>query len=96
MATLQSSTVLKTFFLAMSLNVEAQKRAQKELETQVGLDRLPDFSDRGNLPYIDALIREALRWIPSLPLGLSHCTINDDELGGYFIPAGTIVTANIW
>ena len=73
-----------------------QKRAQAELDAFVGADRLPDFSDRDNLPYVNALIREALRWIPALPLGLSHSTIEDDEFGGYFIPAGTVLLPNSW
>ena len=80
----------------MSLYPDIQKKAQAELDTVVGPDRLPDFSDRDSLVYIDAIIKEALRWMPPAPLGLTHCTRKDDELRGYFIPAGTVLIANIW
>ena len=92
----QTSSVLKTFCLAMSLYPEVQKRAQAELDTVVGHDRFPDFEDRASLIYLQAIMKESLRWMTVAPLGLAHCTIEDDEFGGYFIPAGTIVMANIW
>lgn len=58
-----------TFFLAMVLFPGVQERAQAELDTVVGTDRLPDFSDRNQLPYIAALIKEVWRWQPVAPLG---------------------------
>ncbi|PIL22985.1 cytochrome P450 [Ganoderma sinense ZZ0214-1] len=95
-ANLQTVSTLTTVLLAMSLYPNIQKKAQAELDAVVGPDRFPDFSDRDLLVYIDAIIKEALRWMPSAPLGLTHCTRNDDELRGYFIPAGTVLMANIW
>ena len=60
----------------------------------VGSNRLPDFDDREALVYVNAIIKEGLRWHTMLPLGVAHRTVEDDELQGYFIPAGTIVTPN--
>jgi hypothetical protein len=42
-------------------------RAQAELDTVVGADRLPTFGDAGSLPYVRALIKEVTRCV----LGLS-------------------------
>ena len=53
----------------MILYPEVQKRAQEELDSVVGKDRLPSFDDRDNLPYINALAKETLRWNPIAPLG---------------------------
>lgn len=53
----------------MVLYPEAQRRAQKELDAVVGPDRLPDFSDRPSLPFVEAVLREVLRWHPVAPLG---------------------------
>ena len=92
----QTASALKTFCLAMSLHPEVQRKAHAELDAVVGHDRLPDFSDRDSLPYLNAIIKESLRWMSVTPLGLAHCTTEDDEFGGYFIPAGSIVMANIW
>ena len=58
-----------TFALAMVENPHVWKRAQAEIDAVVGMDRLPDFDDRSSLPFIDAIIREVLRWRPMLPLG---------------------------
>ena len=44
------------------------KRAQAEIDAVVGTDRLPEFNDRPSLPYVDAIIREVLRWRPVFPL----------------------------
>ena len=46
----------------MAMNPEVQKRAQMEIDTVVGTDRLPEFGDYGSLPYITAIIKEVLRW----------------------------------
>ena len=40
-----TSTTIGTFILAMVLNPEAQSRAQKEIESVTGQDRLPTFSE---------------------------------------------------
>jgi cytochrome P450 len=59
---------LGTFILAMTLNPDIQKKAQEAVDKAVGSERLPDFSD--NIPYVDAIVREVLRWRPVTPLGL--------------------------
>ena len=55
----------------MTLYPEVQKRAQHELDTVVGRDRLPTLADRDRLPYLQALCLEVLRWMPAAPLGTS-------------------------
>ena len=80
----------------MSLHPSVQRKAQAELDAVVGAHRLPDFGDRTALPYVDALVREALRWMPVVPLGLTHSTLTDDEFGGWFVPKGAIIVPNIW
>jgi len=48
---------------------EAQKKAQAELDAVVGPHRLPELSDRPSLHYVNALIKETLRWQLVTPLG---------------------------
>ncbi|TFY78585.1 hypothetical protein EWM64_g5427 [Hericium alpestre] len=79
----------------MTLHPEVQKKAQDELETVIGSDRLPTFSDQGSLPYVDALMKEVLRWRIVAPLGVAHRVTTDDAYNGYFIPAGSILIPNI-
>lgn len=39
------------------------KRAQAEIDEKIG-DRLPDFSDYASLPFLFAVVKELLRWVP--------------------------------
>ncbi|KAG6332883.1 hypothetical protein ID866_6208 [Astraeus odoratus] len=59
-----------SFFLAMTLFPEAQKKAQTEIDDIIGPDRLPTFADRDRLPYVAALVKEVLRWHVVAPLGM--------------------------
>ncbi|KIK71103.1 hypothetical protein GYMLUDRAFT_33229 [Collybiopsis luxurians FD-317 M1] len=82
-----------SLFLAVCLNDDVQRKAQKELDR---LNRLPVFSDRDQLPYIDCICYELLRWNPVTPLGLARVVPEDDEYMGYSIPKGTTVLPNVW
>jgi cytochrome P450 len=57
-----------SFFMAMALYPEVQKKAQAELD-KVLAGRLPEFNDRPNLPYIHSVVKESQRWQPVTPLG---------------------------
>ncbi|CEL10680.1 hypothetical protein ASPCAL13795 [Aspergillus calidoustus] len=89
------STIL-SFFLTMALFPDVQTRAQDEIDRVVGRDRLPAYADRESLPYVDALVKEALRWHPIGPMGLPHRSTTDDVYNGYLIPKGSLILPNIW
>ncbi|PFH49130.1 hypothetical protein AMATHDRAFT_148375 [Amanita thiersii Skay4041] len=91
-----TSAAFEAFFVLMSKHPEVQKKAHAELEAVVGPDRLPTFEDRESLHYINAIIRELLRWMPVAPLGLPHLSTEADVYDGYFIPEGTAVFGNLW
>ena len=54
----------------MILQPDVQEKAHSFIEQVVGTKRLPTFEDRPSLPYIDAILRECLRWHPVTPLGV--------------------------
>ena len=59
------------------------KKAQAEIDRVIGQDRLPEFSDKEHLPYIQAVANETLRWRPVAVLGgTPHAVIEDDEYNG--------------
>ena len=60
---------MQALFLAIVLYPEEQKKAQVEIDAVVGPNRLPDFHDRPSLPYINAIIKELMRWHSILPFG---------------------------
>lgn len=45
----------------MLLNPEVAKKAQIELDSVLGNDRLPEFEDRDSLPCVDCVLKECLR-----------------------------------
>ncbi|KAI0319836.1 cytochrome P450 [Amylostereum chailletii] len=92
-----SVSTLTTFMLAMTLYPEAQKRAQAEIDAHLGsFERLPTFADKDALPYVAALVKEVLRWIPVLPLAVPHRAMEDDQYKCYHIPKDATVMGNTW
>ncbi|KAG2102493.1 cytochrome P450 [Suillus discolor] len=89
-------SAIYSFFLAMTLFHDVQKKAQAEIDAVIGPDRLPSFADRGSLPYTEALAKEVLRWNVVAPTGIPHRVTEDDIHDGYFIPKGSLVIPNIW
>ncbi|KAF9265959.1 cytochrome P450 [Marasmius fiardii PR-910] len=89
-------SIFLSFFLAMVCYPECQEKAQKEIDTVVGDGRLPDLSDRGSLPYCEAIVKEAFRWQPPGPLGVPRYISVEDEYRGYRIPKNTTVLWNPW
>ncbi|KAG6909891.1 hypothetical protein DXG01_014705 [Tephrocybe rancida] len=91
---------LQTFVLACIRYPEWISTAQKEIDAVVGPDRLPSFKDRPFLPYVEAIVRETLRWRPAARFGVPHQSTASDviEYEGkeYFIPEGSIIFAVPW
>jgi cytochrome P450 len=72
----------------MATHPSIQEKAQSEIDRVVGRGRLPDFSDRPAMPYLEAIYREVLRCRQPLGMGLAHRLTEDDYYKGYFIPKG--------
>jgi len=80
----------------MTIFPEVFMNARAEVDAVIGRERLPTSADRPRLPYLNALHLELLRWSPVGPVNFPHELIEDDYYDGYFIPAGSIVIANLW
>lgn len=66
----QTNVVMTNFMLVLLLYPEVQQRAQKEIDSVIGRERLPTHEDRGKLPYIEAMCKEILRWRPVTQMGM--------------------------
>ena len=53
----------------MALHPDVQQQAQEELDRVVGRARLPSFRDRESLPFVNAIIKEVIRWEAVVPTG---------------------------
>ncbi|GKZ33657.1 hypothetical protein AbraIFM66950_003685 [Aspergillus brasiliensis] len=71
-------------------------KAQQELDTVLGPHTLPKSSDRDQLPYVNAIVKESFRWHPVAPMGLAHLCTEGDVFEGYAIPKGAVVMGNVW
>ena len=74
---------------------DAQAKTQAELEAVVGLDRLPEHSDRDAPPYVKAIAKEALRWQNVGSLSVIHRSTADECYKGHFLLKGTIVPPHV-
>lgn len=86
---------LNYFLLAMVYHPEAQARAQREIDEQLG-GRAPLLEDLPKLPYLRACIKEAMRWKPNVPTGVAHEVERDDYYNGYFIEKGSRILPLDW
>jgi flavonoid 3'-monooxygenase len=72
------------------------KRAQEELDSVVGRNRLVMEQDLPNLPMFQAIIKEVFRLHPSTPLSLPRMADNECEINGCHIPKNATVLVNVW
>ncbi|PIA52419.1 hypothetical protein AQUCO_01000351v1 [Aquilegia coerulea] len=94
-----ADTTLLTLTWALSLllnNRHSLIKAQDEIDTNVGRDRVVDESDVGKLVYLQAIVKETLRLYPADPLSAQHLATEDCTIGGYHVPVGTRLVTNIW
>jgi cytochrome P450 len=70
-------------------NPDIKTKVIEEIDQAVGR-RNPTFEDLKNLPYCRMVFQETLRFYSPVAL-LPRTAVEDDELGGHKIPAGTIL-----
>ncbi|KAF2448832.1 cytochrome P450 [Karstenula rhodostoma CBS 690.94] len=83
-------------FVAALQNPDWVARAHKVLDEVVGRDRMPTFSDRSNLTYVDAVAHELFRWRPISPGSIPRRADHTDEFAGVKIAKGVTIMANAW
>ncbi|CEL54881.1 O-methylsterigmatocystin oxidoreductase OS=Aspergillus parasiticus GN=ordA PE=3 SV=1 [Rhizoctonia solani AG-1 IB] len=88
--------ILNNFILAMLLYPEVAHKAREEIDRVIGTDRLPNVSDRQDLPYLECVLLETLRWYPVTPLSIPRRVSQDDQYRGYHIPANSTVYNNVY
>ncbi|KAL3492803.1 cytochrome P450 [Aspergillus germanicus] len=71
--------VLEVFVLAALFHPGAVSKAQEELDTVSGAS-MPGWDDLPRLPYLQAFVKEVLRWRPVVPGGIHHLTTKQDYL----------------
>ncbi|QCE02973.1 cytochrome P450 [Vigna unguiculata] len=72
------------------------KKVQEEIRSLSGKKPFLDEDDVQKLPYLKAVIKEAMRLHPAVPLLLPRETREKVMIDGYEIPAKTIIYVNGW
>ncbi|MED6130396.1 hypothetical protein PIB30_000906 [Stylosanthes scabra] len=76
-------------------NQRVMEKAREEVDAVIGKKRVVEESDIGNLPYIQAIVKETLRLHPAGPLIVRE-TSKRVVVNGYDIPAKTRLFVNAW
>lgn len=86
-----TSITLSWAIYYLGQNPDMMQRLRAEVDEVLG-DRLPNVADLRQLPYTQMILQESMRlrppsyWVP-------RTAAEDDEIDGYFIPAGTNVVS---
>jgi cytochrome P450 len=91
-----TAAILYGFILACLLWPDVQRKVQAEIDQVVGNDRLPAIEDYEKMPYVRCCIKEAIRWMPTVILGVPHAAVQEDTYKGWRIPLGATVINNVW
>ncbi|KAG0357541.1 cytochrome P450 [Gamsiella multidivaricata] len=93
-----SSTAMTNTLMYLVNNPKTLHRLREEIDqvtTSNPPEALPTYDQVRNLPYLAACINESMRLRPVAATGLPREVTEDKVMGGYLIPKGTIVLAQI-
>nr|ACU40926.1 cytochrome P450 family protein [Oryza sativa Japonica Group] len=78
-------------------NPSVMAKARAELRDVLGDKEIVEEADAARLPYLQAVLKEAMRLHPVGALLLPHFAMEDGvEVGGYAVPKGSTVLFNAW
>ncbi|KAK3123614.1 hypothetical protein QOZ80_8AG0633590 [Eleusine coracana subsp. coracana] len=95
-----SDTISITVVWAMAellRNPGIMAKVRAEIEDALGSKETIDENDAMSLPYLQAVVKEAMRLHPAGPILLPHEAVEDGvEIEGYTVPKGCSVIFNVW
>ncbi|KAF7045720.1 hypothetical protein CFC21_054800 [Triticum aestivum] len=78
-------------------NPGVMAKVRAEIDDAVGGKESIDETDAAGLPYLQAVLKEAMRLHPVGPILLPHRAVEEGvEIGGYAVPEGSTVIFNAW
>jgi cytochrome P450 len=75
-----SASIITSFIHAMTKWGHVLKKAQEEVDSVVGEDRTPLWSDYQNMPYVASIVKETMRWRPAVPLAFPHAATEGETI----------------
>ncbi len=89
-----TATALTFALHLLGRHPEVQDRVRSEVQDAVG-EGSPTAATTASLPLTTAVVRETMRLYPSAPF-LGRLAVEDDEVMGFAVPAGTTVVVPPW
>ncbi|XP_015121196.1 probable cytochrome P450 303a1 [Diachasma alloeum] len=89
-----TTKALNFCFLYLVLYPEVQRKAQEEIDREIGRDRFPCLSDRPRMTYVNAITLESIRMFMGRTMNIPHRALKDTYIMGYRIPKDTMLAAN--
>ncbi|XP_038905910.1 cytochrome P450 705A5-like [Benincasa hispida] len=91
-----TSTEVSQWAMAELLNhPKVLNKLRNEINSVVGTTRVVGEDDLPNLPYLQAVVKEALRLYPAVPIAMRACR-QDCKIDGFDIPKDTMVAVNLF
>ncbi|KAK9921137.1 hypothetical protein M0R45_029662 [Rubus argutus] len=91
-----TSSTIEWALTELLCNSETLLKAKTELNQVIGPNRKIEESDIDNLPYLQGIIKEALRLHPPVPFLIPRKAMQDTEFMGYVVPKNTQVFVNAY
>ncbi|EAW15397.1 cytochrome P450 [Aspergillus fischeri NRRL 181] len=85
-----------TLILAFAMHPHVQEAARREIDAICPPDKPPKWSDFQQLPYINMIVKEGMRWRPVAVTALPHRVRQDDWYEGMLIPKDSTVFIATW
>jgi cytochrome P450 len=87
-----TATALTWTFYQIAQQPEVERQLRQELDKVLG-GRVPTMDDLMRLDYMRRVIEECMRLYPPF-WGMTREVVNDDTIGGYRVPAGSLVVVS--
>ncbi|KAI9108900.1 hypothetical protein K1719_020205 [Acacia pycnantha] len=91
-----TTTTIEWILTELRRNPRTMKKAQEEIRKVMGSKSKVEESDIKEMKYLKLVTKEALRLHAPAPFLIPRETISDTKLGGYDIPAKTMIFVNMW
>lgn len=89
-----TATTVEWAMAELATRPDLVKRAQDELDAVVRFRRLVEEADLPHLPFLLAVVKEAMRMHPAVSLLVPHASLVPTVVLGYHFPADTLMFVN--
>ncbi|KAJ7951746.1 Cytochrome P450 [Quillaja saponaria] len=91
-----TAATLDWTFSQLLRNPRVMKKLQQEIQNVVGMNKMVEETDVPKLNYLDMVMKEVFRLHPVAPLLLSHESMEDITMNGYYINKKSRILVNAW